>query len=326
MSDGFKRVKSILGKAPGETPLDVPKTPKKPFVSALNKSSELLSATVKQGSEIARKSLETTTNAVKKVDARVSTLKKPSVREDQTVEEKVDKLFEAQELLFERLDSEPKLSAAMKKSLASVHQAAKKSARGARSRAGTMTAYVGKQPLAIKVIVPVIALLAIASPLVIRNRDEGKSTDVAGSDVGSATVSEVAGVSTPGNLARVTPEYGVLRPGGRQDIEFVKVSPEGNDPVYAYVDTVGGSQIRVSQQEIPEKFKNNQQSELDTLARGFQATSIFVVDGVTVYYGLSEKARIQSIIFIKDERLVFISSSGEQPEEVWVAYISALKY
>ena len=60
--------------------------------------------------------------------------------EAESIEDKVEKLFSSQDLLFERLDAEPKLSVAMHKSLNSIRHNGKNVARD-----------VHKQPIMAKV-------------------------------------------------------------------------------------------------------------------------------------------------------------------------------
>ena len=127
-------------------------------------------------------------------------------------------------------------------------------------------------------------------------------------------------------LPRENPQFQLLYPGSKDKDTvggIVRVSPEENESVYAYTDTIGETPIQVSQQKIPKNFEGKADTELEKVAKDFQATQAFTVDSVRVYHGKSNSG-VQSLIFIKGNLLVFIKSSSELSEEVWVAYISSL--
>jgi hypothetical protein len=127
-------------------------------------------------------------------------------------------------------------------------------------------------------------------------------------------------------LVEEKPTFKALLPIGKteKDLSFKRVSPQNSDPSYVYIDQLEGKQINVTQQLLPEKFKNDQDSELEKLARDFQATNVIQIDGNKIYHGYSEKANVQSLIFIKNNLLVLIRLSGKISDESWVSYISTL--
>jgi len=123
-----------------------------------------------------------------------------------------------------------------------------------------------------------------------------------------------------------TPEFAVLTPSGQGVAGlggFAKVSPEGKAPVYAYVDEIEKVRIRVSQQELPDKFKNGP-AELEKMAKDFNANRTIKSDIATVYIGQSLNGP-QSLLFQKDNLLVLIASDQPIADSSWQQYLSELK-
>ena len=124
----------------------------------------------------------------------------------------------------------------------------------------------------------------------------------------------------------VTPEFSVLSPNGQgvsSQGGFALVSPVGKDPVYAYVDKLNNVNIRVSQQQLPQNFKDDSLA-LAKLAGDYNASRTLSVGDMTVYIGRSEKGP-QSLIFGRDDLLILISSDGEIADQDWITYIEKLK-
>jgi len=139
---------------------------------------------------------------------------------------------------------------------------------------------------------------------------------------------EVAGSNTPTSnlLPREKPTFSILYPGDKTEEtigEIVRISPPGNDPAYSYVDEVAGIKLNVTQQQLPERFKTNTDSELEKLAKDFQQNELILVDSVKVFHGRSESG-VQSLTFVKGNLLIFIRSSQTIEDDTWAAYISSL--
>jgi len=105
----------------------------------------------------------------------------------------------------------------------------------------------------------------------------------------------------------------------------VRVSPEGNDPVYTFIDMVETSKVSISQQEVPKSFEYNKSVELERVAKEFQAIDVIQIDSMKVFHGVSDKNKQQSLIFIKGDLLVFIKSPQKLSDEAWAGYILNLK-
>ncbi len=122
-----------------------------------------------------------------------------------------------------------------------------------------------------------------------------------------------------------TTEFELLKPNNPDTkLNVVKISPAGNDPTYAYIDTVSGTEVRVSQQKMPESFVGDVDAKLEELAKSFQATNIIQIDEQKVFHGYSEKGKTQSLIFIKKDILIFIASPIQLSDDQWVGYVRGL--
>jgi hypothetical protein len=129
-----------------------------------------------------------------------------------------------------------------------------------------------------------------------------------------------------GNLSKGTPDYKTILPNGKS-IEslggWTKVSPPTHSPVFAYVDTLGKATLTVSQQPLPETFKDDPANALEELASGYNATQKLVVEDQTAYVGLSSKGP-QSIIFTKNNLLILIKTNIPLTNDQITSYIISL--
>ena len=133
--------------------------------------------------------------------------------------------------------------------------------------------------------------------------------------------------SKAGVLTKGTPTYKTLLPSGKTIKElggWTRVSPSNVAPAYAYVDKIGNVPINVSQQQLPEEFKDDNSDQIETLASDFKATEKITVGNTTVYIGTSAKGP-QSIIFNKDNLLILIKSSVQISSDKWAEYINSLQ-
>jgi hypothetical protein len=104
------------------------------------------------------------------------------------------------------------------------------------------------------------------------------------------------------------------------DFDVKRTNPEGSAPTYTYLDSFTDADLKfqVSQQKVPENFN------LEKTANDFQATDIIQIDGDKVYHGLSDKTKTQSLLFVKKDRLLLISSPQKFTDDQWAAYIISL--
>lgn len=122
------------------------------------------------------------------------------------------------------------------------------------------------------------------------------------------------------------PEFQALLPSGKQIKDlggWARVSPANQEPVYAYVDTLNGIQLNISQQKLPNNLRSNTAEGVAKLAEGFAATEKIVSGDVTAYLGTSIKGP-QSLIFAKKDLLILIKSSGKLSNQEWAEYVASL--
>jgi uncharacterized protein YbaA (DUF1428 family) len=102
-----------------------------------------------------------------------------------------------------------------------------------------------------------------------------------------------------------------------------RISPPGKDPVFAFADTIDGIPVSVSQQPLPASFKGDAVNQTAEVAKKFNATDKIEAGGIDVYVGTSIKGP-QSVIFTKDNLLVFIKSEKKIKDTSWAAYAHSL--
>lgn len=183
-------------------------------------------------------------------------------------------------------------------------------------------------------------LLIITSSLVftvLATRDSASDKTKEVSSSGDSSRSEVNGINTNSpagvadeKLVRVESrelDFDILFRAGIDSTGFdiVKISPEGADPAYTYVDSItlpdgNEFEIQVTQQVLPKDF------DLESVALSFNANSMFRVDDISVYHGVSSTVNgVQSLLFIKDGLFISIRSSNTFSDDVWAGYIVSLQ-
>ncbi len=150
--------------------------------------------------------------------------------------------------------------------------------------------------------------------------------DALGASVTSEEIQSVPSKSGP-DIVNNT-EFELLTPADKDQSSFevALVSPPENEPVYAYIDKIEEVEIRISQQKMPESFAAEQETKLADVAKDFQATNIIQIDEMKVYHGFTEKfGGVQSLVFIKKDVMVFISSAKKLSDDTWAGYILSLQ-
>ena len=105
----------------------------------------------------------------------------------------------------------------------------------------------------------------------------------------------------------------------------INVSPDKASPAYTYIDKIGQNEIRVTQQEVDADFINNKESKLYKIAVDFQATNTIQINDFKIYYGYNENAHVQSLITLKEDKLILIASSVKLDDSDWIAYVISLQ-
>ncbi len=159
-----------------------------------------------------------------------------------------------------------------------------------------------------------------------------------GAIVGTVVVIGVIGILVLGSKGRNSGQEGSGVLGGSvQEPEFDTVLPDGKkeevvsgkvgyDPskkVASFQDTIGPVNITVSQQALPENFKAQPDDEVKKLAESFSANEVITESNPKAYVGTSVKGP-QTVIFHKNNLLVFIQSDRSVDKSEWAAYITRL--
>jgi hypothetical protein len=177
--------------------------------------------------------------------------------------------------------------------------------------------------LGISILVATVVIVALAT----QRNDTAPTAEQQQTSRGSNSTTSDAQAPPPDALPNVeNPEFSIFKPPNNESTEVKQISPPGNDPVYVFIDEVGGASVRVSQQQLPEAFKTEQASKLKELADSFQAGSIIQIDGNKIYHGYSDKnGGVQSLVFIWSDRLFLVSADQKLSDETWVGYITSLE-
>lgn len=124
-----------------------------------------------------------------------------------------------------------------------------------------------------------------------------------------------------------SPTYETVLPSGKSIDDlggWKRVSPPDRDPVFAYSDKIENTAISVSQQPLPEPFKNDTDKKVAELAESFGAATKIEANGITAHIGTSAKGP-QSTIIAKDGTLILIKSQATLSQDAWKTYIQTLK-
>lgn len=131
---------------------------------------------------------------------------------------------------------------------------------------------------------------------------------------------------TLGAANQAGPQYNTVLPAGKT-IEQLggwgRVSPINKEPVFAYVDSINGVQINVSQQPLPVDFKTDMADQLGKLAEQFSANQKITAGDTVVYVGTSLEGA-QSAIFSKEGLLILIKSATKLTTQQWADYVISL--
>lgn len=132
---------------------------------------------------------------------------------------------------------------------------------------------------------------------------------------------------TPLTSSTSEPQFATVLPEGKSISSlggWDLISPPESDPVFAYADTINGTTITVSQQQLPASFKNAVDESITTLAKQYNASKKLDAKGTTVFIGTSTKGP-QSVILTKNDLLILIKSQKEISDADWIQYIASLK-
>lgn len=159
----------------------------------------------------------------------------------------------------------------------------------------------------------IIAIVVGAATYGLTHLPHGNSNSKSGSS--SNTVDQ-------GQVTQANPDFTALTPDDKK-VTWTKLAPPNTSSFYAYSDTLKGVPIRVSEQTLPDNFKENPTAQLAQLARDYNANRTVTVNTTTVYIGTSVKGQ-QSILFTQDSLLIMITSDATLNDQQWTDYITSL--
>lgn len=137
---------------------------------------------------------------------------------------------------------------------------------------------------------------------------------------GSKTASAVAGISD-------SPPYQTVLPINKSISElggWKRVSPPDKDPVYAFNDQIDNVAITVSQQPLPDSFKENTGDAIAKLAQQFSANDKLTAGETQAYVG-TDVSGPQSIILTKNGLLILAKSAAKLTNTQWEQYLATLQ-
>ena len=93
---------------------------------------------------------------------------------------------------------------------------------------------------------------------------------------------------------------------------------------YSFTDTIGGHAVVVSQQPIPATYKTAVDA-VSKIAISLKANQTATTDSGAAYIASDAKSNTQTVVFSKNNLLVFVQSPFSHTTAQWQAYINALK-
>lgn len=125
-----------------------------------------------------------------------------------------------------------------------------------------------------------------------------------------------------GNTAQPTFAYSLPK-GDSKSID-APVKYDSQRKVVNFRDSIGGVGITISQQPLPESFKDDPQNKVKKLAEDFSATEVLSTATPTAFLGTAIEGP-QTVIFTKKDLLVFIQSEKKIDNKDWAEYVTNLQ-
>ncbi len=217
--------------------------------------------------------------------------------------------------------SKPKVSQHLKKGLNYAQSGVRNVPRPKRP-ASISSLHITKKHFVLGGFVGLVVLSFILRPLV---GSPAKPSEPSSGTQGTLGESTATGATDALQEVEAT-EFELLYPAGvnPDNVKVVKINPENTATVYSYVDKLENSQLRISEQKVPDSFKPGTDAALQKLADSFNAKSIIQIDDSKVYHGKNEAGgTAQSLLFIKNDLLILIAASQAVSDDKWAAYITS---
>ena len=139
--------------------------------------------------------------------------------------------------------------------------------------------------------------------------------------------------NTPENKSTASEEQANTeqRPNDAQFRVFRSLSENATQPrfdqdkqITSFQDTVNGINVTVTQQALPEEFKTNTADEIKNFATSQNFKDELSVDEGVAYIGLSVNGP-QSVIYQRDQTLIFLQSIEKMSNSKWTNYLNKLQ-
>jgi len=108
------------------------------------------------------------------------------------------------------------------------------------------------------------------------------------------------------------------------DVNSTQARYDQDKQISSYQDTINGVNLTITQQALPEKFKTNTAEEIKSFATAQNFKDSLSVDKGVAYVGMSAFGP-QSVVYQKDQTLIFIQSVKKIPNSTWVKYLNGLQ-
>lgn len=126
-----------------------------------------------------------------------------------------------------------------------------------------------------------------------------------------------------GKTVATKPDFSTLKPTTR-DNQATETKYDSTKKVASYNDVLKDVPITVSQQPLPAKFAKDPTSEVANLAKEINANDKISTSDATAYAGVSIKGP-QTVVFTKNDLLVFIIADKKIDQLAWADYIEKMQ-
>lgn len=124
-----------------------------------------------------------------------------------------------------------------------------------------------------------------------------------------------------------TPTFDTVLPSGKSIKSlggWHRVSPHERAPAFAYSDTIGDVKLVVTQQQLPDDFRNDPEERVKQLANSADAKHEIKTNDSIAFLGSNEQG-IQQVFLTKNRLLILIKTTDRISDQEWTEYISDLR-
>jgi hypothetical protein len=118
------------------------------------------------------------------------------------------------------------------------------------------------------------------------------------------------------------PDFTTIKPTTIEN-QATELKFDASKKVASFNDVLSNVPITVSQQPLPSDFKSDPTGKVESLAKQFNANDKMSVSDATAFSGISIKGP-QTVIFTKDDLLVFIIADKKIDTLIWEKYIESM--